>query len=148
MDPRPLQDRFNSPVHQCFGCGSDNPHGLRLKSRPQEDGDGLIAEWTPEAHHQAFAGVLSGGIIGTLLDCHSNWTAWWALYRRDGIGEPFTVTSEYTVRLLRPTPLARPVHLAAYPTSVRARRVEVEATLESGGEKCAAATGVFVRPRT
>ena len=25
----------------------------------------VVADWTPEPHHQAFPGVLNGGIIGT-----------------------------------------------------------------------------------
>ena len=39
------------------------------------DGDEVIADWQPEPYHQAFKSVLNGGMIGTLLDCHSNWTA-------------------------------------------------------------------------
>ena len=67
-----LQDRY-APQNQCFGCGPANSKGLRIKSYVV--GDELVAEFTPEAHHIAFAGVLNGGIIGTLLDCHSNWAA-------------------------------------------------------------------------
>ena len=64
-----------------------------------------VAEWTPEPHHAAFPGMLSGGVIGTLLDCHSNWTAAWTLMRAAGAERPpCTVTAEYHVRLLRPTP--------------------------------------------
>jgi hypothetical protein len=67
-----LQDRY-APSNRCFGCGPANEKGLRIKSRPA--GGEVVAEWTPEPHHEAYTGMLNGGIIGTLLDCHSNWTA-------------------------------------------------------------------------
>jgi len=74
-----LQDRY-SPNGRCFGCGPANERGLRIKSRAC--GDHTEATWQPEPHHEAFPGMLSGGITGTLLDCHSNWTAAWHLMRQ------------------------------------------------------------------
>ena len=44
----------------------------------------LVADWQPLPHHAAFDGVLNGGIIGTLLDCHANWTAAMHLMRDAG----------------------------------------------------------------
>ena len=59
-----------------------NERGLHVRSFPADtaDADGageVVCDWTPAAHHEAFPGVLNGGIIGTLMDCHSNWTAAW-----------------------------------------------------------------------
>ena len=97
-----LQERY-APASRCFGCGPANPLGLRLESHP--DGDGLVATWQPDVQHEAFAGVLNGGIIGALLDCHSNWTSAWHLMGRRGVERPpVCVTADYHVRLLRPTP--------------------------------------------
>jgi hypothetical protein len=49
--------------------------------------------------HEAFPSVLSGGIIGALLDCHSNWTAAWTLMRRSGAdAPPATVTASFAWR--------------------------------------------------
>src|SRR5437762_13318303 len=78
-----LQQRF-APHSRCFGCGPANEHGLRIESRPADDG--LVASWSPAGHHEAFDGVLNGGIIGALMDCHSNWTAAWHRMARDGEG--------------------------------------------------------------
>jgi uncharacterized protein (TIGR00369 family) len=128
---------------RCFGCGPANAKGLRLESR--EAGDGLAATFVPEPHHEAFEGVVSGGIIGTLLDCHSNWTAAWALMRASGApAPPCTVTAEYLVKLLRPTPSGGPLQLFARPVEVKEDRAVVEATLEAGGKTCATCRGVFV----
>jgi uncharacterized protein (TIGR00369 family) len=141
-EPPSLQRTF-APEGRCFGCGPDNAKGLRLESR--EAGDGLAATFVPEPHHEAFEGVVSGGIIGTLLDCHSNWTAAWALMRAAGAAAPpCTVTAEYHVRLLRPAPSGGPLHLFARPVEVKEDRAVVEATLEAGGKTCATCRGVFV----
>lgn len=105
----------------------------------------MVATWRPSPHHRAFEGILSGGIIGTLLDCHCNWTAAHALMRRAGTDRPpTTVTAEYSVRLLRPTPSGAPVTLRARPVEVRKDRAAIEATLESGGAVCATCRGLFV----
>ena len=70
-----LQERY-APQGRCFGCGPANPDGLHIRSFPSaEDPATVVAEWTPEPRYEAFEGVLNGGIIGALLDCHSNWTA-------------------------------------------------------------------------
>ena len=76
MDEASLQDRY-APGNRCFGCGPGNEKGLRIKSHVR--GEEVMATWQPEEHHQAFAGMLNGGITGALLDCHSNWTAAWHL---------------------------------------------------------------------
>jgi len=65
-----LQARY-APANRCFGCGPANEKGLRIKSFAAESGAEVVAEWRPELHHEAFDGVLNGGIIGVLLDCHS-----------------------------------------------------------------------------
>ena len=67
-----LQETY-APDGICFGCGVKNEKGLRIKS--YEDGAETVAEWRAEPHHQAFPVMLNGGIVGALLDCHSNWTA-------------------------------------------------------------------------
>ena len=137
-----LQDRY-APNNECFGCGPANPRGLRLKSRAE--GDLVVAEWTPEPHHKAFDGVLNGGIVGALLDCHSNWTAAWALMRERGVETPpCTVTAEFHVKLRAPTPIDRPLRLEAKPAQIDGDRVVVEAELTSAGKVTATCRGVFV----
>jgi len=145
-DALAVQDRY-APENRCFGCGAANDKGLRIKSFPAPDGapGELVCEWQPEAHHQAFGNVLNGGIIGALLDCHSNWTAAVHLMTRDGLdGPPCTVTLDFHVRLKRPTPTDQPVRLRAWPASTEKDRVVVEATLTSGEKVTATCTGTFV----
>ncbi len=145
-----LQEKF-APASACFGCGPANPKGLRIRSIPVETESGLEvrAIWVPEPHHEAFPGMLNGGIIGALLDCHSNWTAAYHLMRESGADHPpCTVTSDFHVTLKRPTPSSGPVYLRARvvnPTrEAKSDRALIEATLEAGGKICATCTGTFV----
>jgi acyl-coenzyme A thioesterase PaaI-like protein len=137
-----LQDRYG-PDTICFGCGPANDRGLQIKSFPL--GDEVVADWTPSAHHQAFEGALNGGIIGTLLDCHSNWTA--AVHLMNGRGDPeppVTVTADFLVRLRRPTPAHRAVHLVARVVESDDPKIVVESELTSNGTVCATFRGTFV----
>jgi len=137
-----LQDEY-AFANTCFGCGPSNPNGLQIKSHVE--GDTVVARWRAAEYHEAFEGVLCGGIIGTLLDCHSNWTAAYHLMRASGATKvPCTVTAEFSVKLRRPTPSSEEIVLRARPTAVEGDRANVEATLEAGGKVCATFEGVFV----
>jgi acyl-coenzyme A thioesterase PaaI-like protein len=145
MSDQSLQDRYG-PGAICFGCGPANPRGLRIKSRPTpEDDTEIVCDWTPERHHEAFDGFLSGGIIGTLLDCHCNWTAAYHLMKQAGESQvPFTVTAEYTIKMKKPTPARGPVHMRARVVESTGDRAVVEGTLSAGGTVTATCRGTFV----
>ena len=140
-----LQEIF-APENRCFGCGPANTKGLRLRSFPE--GEELVASWNAEEHHQAFEGMLNGGIAGALLDCHSNWAAAHHLMQEAGSpAPPCTVTSEFHVKLRRPTPMDGPITLRAHVVESTADRAVVEATLEAGGKVTATCRGTFVAVR-
>ena len=129
-----LQERF-APAGRCFGCGPANPTGLHVASRPSDlDPAILVARWTPAPDHEAFAGVVNGGILGTLLDCHANWTATWHLMHARGADRPpTTVTLDYAIRMQRPTPSDRPVDLRAWVIDAAEDRATVAAEIASDG---------------
>ena len=141
-EEKSLQETF-APGTACFGCGPANPQGLRIRSFAR--GDETVCDWTPQRHHEAFEGVLNGGIIGALFDCHMNWAAAIHLMGRTGADRlPCTVTSEYGVKLKRPTPAGGPVHLVARVVASDDRSATIEATMEAGDKVTATARGVFV----
>jgi acyl-coenzyme A thioesterase PaaI-like protein len=145
-----LQERY-APAGRCFGCGPANPIGLRVGSRPDPADDSvLIADWMPLLDHEAFAGVVNGGILGTLLDCHANWTAAWHLMRARGADRPpTTVTLEYAIRMRRPTPSDSPIHLRARIVESSEDRATIEAEISSRGTVTATGRGttfVAVKP--
>lgn len=137
-----LQEKFASRSI-CFGCGPANPKGLRLRSIPV--GEEIVCDWSPESFHEAFPGVLNGGIIGALLDCHSNWTAAYHLMQKNGWDRPrCTVTARYAIELKRPTPSGKPVRLVARVTDSTEDRANVTAELICEGKVTATCTGLFV----
>ena len=137
-----LQERY-APSSTCFGCGPANTKGLRIRSFV--DGDAVVAEWRPELHHEAFPGVLNGGIVGALLDCHSNWTAANHLMHASGADHvPSCVTAEYAVKMRKPTPTAGVLRLEAKVVESGADRATVEATISADGVVTATCRGVFV----
>ncbi len=140
-----LQERY-APDGRCFGCGPANPAGLHIGSRPDPaDPAVLVAVFTPRPEHEAFAGVVNGGILGTLLDCHANWTAAWHLMRERGLDRPpTTVTLEYAIRMRRPTPSDASLALRAWVVENASDRATVETQISSGGVVTASGRGTFV----
>jgi acyl-coenzyme A thioesterase PaaI-like protein len=142
LPDRSVQETY-APHNACFGCGPSNPKGLRIRSF--EQGDALVATWTPEPHHEAFPGVLNGGIIGSLLDCHCNWAAAMHLMKvRDLSSPPCTVTAEYAITLKRPCPTDGPLQISAKVVEQQGNRLVVEGTLEAQGKVRASCRGTFV----
>lgn len=142
MSEQSLQEKY-APANACFGCGPANARGLRIRSFAE--GDETVAHWKPESYHEAFPGVLNGGIIGTLFDCHSNWAAAWHLMQRRGSeSPPCTVTADYSVKLLRPTPTDDLLELRARVVESTDDRAVVEAELIAKGKVCATSRGTFV----
>ncbi len=133
----------------CWGCGTDNEHGLQLKS--YWVGDEAVAKWEPKPHHAAGPRrILNGGIIATLIDCHSIWTAIAAAYRAEGRAletEPLIwyVTASLQVSYLRPTPIDQPIELRAQLKEVRERRTTVTCSVFAKSEECARGEVVAVR---
>jgi acyl-coenzyme A thioesterase PaaI-like protein len=145
-----VQDRF-FPAFTCFGCGPANAAGLRLKS--YTEGDLVTATFVPWPAHDNGFGTVNGGIISTVLDCHSAAAVFTEAERRgwvgaDGLPLPW-VTAGLDVRFLRPTPLAGPLLLTGSVTA--ATDGEMTAAVELAADGKVRATGVAVwkrlRPR-
>jgi acyl-coenzyme A thioesterase PaaI-like protein len=119
------------PDIKCFGCGHANPDGFHLRS--YRDDEVTVATFTPRAEHDNGFGFLNGGIITTVLDCHTAAVVMWEADNRgweadEGAPIPF-ITSGFDVRFLRPTPLGPPLLLRAEPEEVSESEVVVSAEL-------------------
>ena len=125
-------------VHHCHGCGADNERGLRLKS--YWDGDGAVANWQAEPYHcGGTQDNLNGGIIASLIDCHSLNLAIAHAYRREGrpIGSAPRigyVTASLQVSYAKPTPIDQLLELRARITKLEQRKAWVNCTLSAAGE--------------
>ncbi|MDH3261574.1 MAG: PaaI family thioesterase [Acidimicrobiia bacterium] len=124
------------PDGLCFGCGPANEDGLRLESFP--DGNEVVARWSASPIHRAGPEVVAGGIVGTLLDCHTGAAVLRAVWERDGKvpyvdGAPW-VTRSYQVELRRATPLDRPIELRAKVVELDEDRAVAQGHIEVDGK--------------
>ena len=135
--------RKYAPNSICFGCGPSNENGLKIDSFRIEGG--LRTEFKTSLEHQAFPGIINGGIIGTLLDCHGNWTAAIAIMDKRKEEKPScTVTANYSVKLLRPTPINELLIFTSKIEELMEDRASVSMELFAGGKLCAKGKGLFV----
>ena len=143
-----IQERLYPEV-DCFGCGPANAKGLRLRSFAD---DGFVrAAFLPWPEHGNGLGFLNGGIICTVLDCHSAAAVVLEAERRqiltpDGPSLPF-VTAGLDVRYLRPSPLTDKVALRAVVVSSTDDAMEVDVELVWQDKVRAAGTAHWKRWR-
>ncbi len=139
-----FQDYYPENVAHCYGCGSLNQHGHQIKTF--WEGEETVTRFTPAPYHTAIPGFVYGGLIASLIDCHSTGTAAAAMYRAEGreMGSqpPLRfVTGSLLVKYLKPTPLV-PLEIRGRVKEVTGRKVVVESTLYANG--VATATGEVV----
>jgi len=121
----------------CFGCGKDNPHGMRLKFTYDEAGKRFVCRfrlsrryWGPPKHAH-------GGIIATILDE--------AMGKVNKIRHVIALTSEMQVRYLKPVPLGQPLIVESRELRVRGREHINVAEIRNGkGDVLATSRGKFI----
>lgn len=144
-----IQDRL-FPDARCFGCGPANAEGLQLKSHPTDDGL-VVATFTPWPQHDNGVGYLNGGVIATLLDCHSGAAVFHQADLRGWGPLPGTafsyVTAGIDVRYRRPAPLEAEVSLVAEVAEATEDAMSCSVRLEFDGKVRAEATALWKRWR-
>lgn len=132
MKKKAFQDHWEK--NQCWGCGN-NKHGLHIKS--YWEGNESVCIWKPHKYHMAGpTHILNGGIIATLIDCHSICTAVANEYKqekRELNSSPFIwcVTASLKVDYLLPTPIDEPVIVRARVKEKKGRKTIVNCSLFS-----------------
>ena len=138
---RALQDVMK--VH-CFGCGSLNDKGLQIKSHVE--GEEVVCRWQPPPHHIGHPGIVYGGTIASIIDCHSMWTASAQSGQLES-GGPTVVTARLAVNYLKPAKIDLPLELRARVTDKSERRFNVACRVLQDGVEVANAEVVAVRVR-
>ena len=143
-----VQDHYPNDYAHCFGCGRSSLTGHRLKTR-WESGEG-ISRYTPGPDQLSLPGFVYGGLIASLVDCHSMATAAADAEARAGraIGEapaPRFVTGSLKVDFLKPTPAGVELVVRARVREAGERKSIVEATVEAAGVVTARGEVVAVR---
>ena len=148
MSTKAFQDFYPDDLSHCYGCGRLNPDGLQIKSR--WEGDEAVCIYTPRPYHTAIPGYVYGGLIASLIDCHSTGTASAAAHREAGreMGtEPSLrfLTAALHVNYLKPTPIDVPLEVRATIKEVKGRKVVIASRLLAEGQVCATGEVVAVQ---
>ncbi len=132
-----VQDTYEDKIAVCYGCGRNNAHGLHIKTY----WDGTIghSRFTPRPEHTAFPGVVYGGLLASLIDCHSMATAIAAMYdvagREVGSHPVITcVTGNLNVSYKKPTPMGVELILETRVKELTEKKAIVITELTANGE--------------
>ncbi len=136
-DEKAFQDHYPDNMSHCYGCGRLNEQGLRIQSR--WDGEESVAVFTPRPEHIAIPGVVYGGLLASLVDCHSTGTAAAAKYRAENraMDTPPArrfLTASLHVDFLKPTPHGVPLEIRGRVTQMGERKVVVESRIIANGQ--------------
>jgi acyl-coenzyme A thioesterase PaaI-like protein len=148
MDEKAFQDYYTEETSYCYGCGRLNEHGLQIKSF--WDGEESVCIYEPRPYHTAIPGYVYGGLIASLIDCHSTGTAAAAAYRAEerpmeSLPPLRFLTASLHVDFLKPTPLGVPLEVRGRVLEVKGRKVVIESTLSAQGVICARGQVVAVQ---
>ncbi len=148
MTSKAFQDFYPDDLSHCYGCGRLNAHGLQIKSH--WEGDEAVCIYTPRPYHTAIPGYVYGGLIASLIDCHSTGTASAAAYREAGreMGSAPALrflTAALHVNYLKPTPLDVPLEIRASVKEVKGRKVVITSRLLAADQVCATGEVVAVQ---
>jgi acyl-coenzyme A thioesterase PaaI-like protein len=148
MPEKAFQDEYTPEFAMCYGCGRLNEHGLHIQSR--WDGDETVCVFLPRDYHIAIPGYVYGGLIASLIDCHSTGTAAAAAYRlagreMDSLPAFRFLTASLHVDYLRPTPIDAELEVRASVKEIKGRKVVLNCTLSARGEICARGEVVTVQ---
>jgi acyl-coenzyme A thioesterase PaaI-like protein len=148
MPDAAIQDFYPDDLAVCYGCGRLNPQGLHIRS--VWEGEQSICTFEPRPYHTAIPGFVYGGLIASLIDCHSTGTAAAAAYRAAGRAPGSLpafryVTASLHVEYVRPTPLGPKLTVRASVKEMKGRKTVVESELFAGGQLCARGLVVTVQ---
>jgi acyl-coenzyme A thioesterase PaaI-like protein len=140
MEKKSFQDYYPDDLSHCYGCGRLNEHGMKIKS--YWDGEESVCIHQPKSYYTAIPGYAYGGLIASLIDCHSTGTAAAAKYRSenremDSLPPIRFLTASLHVDYLLPTPLGELIEIRGRVKEIKGRKVIVESWLIAGGQTCA-----------
>ncbi len=123
---------------RCVVCGPSNPHGLRLHLHVNEETGVVTCQFTPDAHHMGFEGIVHGGLLSTVLDEAMVWAASWH-------GKRFCVCGELNVRFRANAQIGVTLNCQANVSAARSRLIETTGELvDANGTVVASGWGKYV----
>ncbi len=121
----------------CFGCGKDNPDGMRLKFIYDEGGRRFVAHFQLGRRFTGPPRHAHGGIIAAILDE--------AMSKPSKLRNVITPTVELKVSYLKPVPLRQKLTAIGWEVRVRGREhLRAGEIQNAAGEVLASARGKFL----
>lgn len=146
-DPIAVQDTYPEDFSHCFGCGKDNRSGYHFKT--YDTGEAARTRYEPAPYHTGGSDHAYGGIIASVIDCHSAGAAAILWMKANGIEvgateSPRFVTARLEVDYIAPTPIG-PLHLTGHAEEIGVRKVIVATKLVADGVVTARGRAVMVK---
>lgn len=104
----------------CFGCGVNNPIGLKLDFKPENGA--VCAEFTPHEHLQGWSGIMHGGIISCLLDEAMSYAA-------KLVARVHCITARMVVTMRQPISITETLRVTGAVTRVTRKIIESRAEI-------------------
>jgi acyl-coenzyme A thioesterase PaaI-like protein len=148
MSKKAFQEYYTEEFSHCYGCGTQNEFGHQIKT--YWDGDETVSHFTPRPEHTAIPGFVYGGLIASLIDCHSTGSGAAALFRElseteKKKGYPRCVTASLKVDFIKPTPIDCTLELRGKIKELKGRKVVVDVSLFAKEKVCAKGEVVVVQ---
>lgn len=125
--------------HYCFGCGRQNPQGLKLTFYADDRDGSVWTEWTPAREQEGFPGIVHGGLVTTVLDEVMGWMI--------SSQQIWAVTGALNVRFRKPVEIDVPVIARAWIAAESGRKIDLRAEMRRQEDQLLLAdtTALFVR---
>jgi len=121
----------------CFGCGTANPDGMRLRFTYDEERNCFVCKFRLGKRYTGPPGHCHGGVIATILDE--------AMGKVNKLRNVIALTSEITVNYRKPVPLNQSLRVESREESVHGRKhINVAEILNQQGEVLARSRGTFI----
>ena len=125
------------PKNHCFGCGHDNPDGMRLQFYFDEPKQRTWCRFKLAKRYQGPPGHAHGGIIATILDE--------AMGKVNKLRHVIALTKSMEIEYIRPVPLNKRLVVEGTERSVDGRKhTNVAEIRDDNGEVLARSVGLFI----
>ncbi len=121
----------------CFGCGQDNPHGLRLNLQFDDDTKTTYGEYAAGEFQEGPPNIIHGGIIAGLLDE--------TMITVNKYLDLMAITTELTIRYLQPAFIGEKLYIRGWFVKKSKKIIENRAEIENEmGKIVARAKGKYL----
>ncbi len=143
-----IQAHFEPEFAVCFGCGYNSKDGHHVQTK--WDGSVGRATYTPKPEYIGYPGVVYGGTIASIIDCHAMGTAYAAMYDAEDRtygSQPVIacVTANLNINYLAPTPIGQELLLESRIKELKGKKAVVEVSVKVGDKVTVSADVIAIR---